>query len=52
MEATGCVQDCASCYSLTREEASNILKIYVTNVSQTSLERKPRPRVGGCCTNI
>lgn len=32
----GCGQDCASCHSLTKEEASKLLKMEVDNVSQAS----------------
>ncbi|MBM2838576.1 MAG: protein disulfide bond isomerase, DsbC/DsbG-like [Deltaproteobacteria bacterium] len=32
----GCGQDCASCHSLTKEEASKLLKLEVDNVSQAS----------------
>jgi thiol:disulfide interchange protein DsbC len=33
-QGAGCGQDCASCHSLNKEEAREILKIDVTNISQ------------------
>lgn len=33
-QGAGCGQDCASCHSLTKEEAGKLLKIEATNVSQ------------------
>ena len=35
-EGKGCAGDCASCHSLTKEEASKLLKLEVDNVSQAS----------------
>jgi len=34
----GCGQDCASCHSLTKEEAGKLLKIETTNVSQAPVK--------------
>jgi len=36
--APGCGQDCATCHSLTKEEASKLLKMEVDNVSQASVK--------------
>lgn len=37
-QGAGCGQDCASCHSLTKEEAGKILKIEATNVSQAPVK--------------